>query len=293
MSERNWTQPLFSVVVPTCHRNDTLALCLDRLAPGAQTLAFDQYEVIVTDDGESPTAKDLIRDRYSWARWTQGPRRGPAANRNHGASLAKGEWLAFTDDDCVPRPDWLYVLAAHIHDGIDALEGCVVPTGSLARDLTECPVNLSGGRFWSANVAVKAHVFRELRGFDERFPTAAHEDEDLYVRLLERTEVPFVPDAKVSHPVRVVGLRSALARVRLQSPSTALYYALHDRRLGILRWTTLLRWIYKPRLQSLAANVIAWKPRSALVEGAWLLIGNPVVLREYLRLKRSGIGAGT
>lgn len=42
---------LFSVVIPTCRRNDLLAKCLDRLAPGQQTLSPDQYEVIVTDDG--------------------------------------------------------------------------------------------------------------------------------------------------------------------------------------------------------------------------------------------------
>ena len=43
--------PSFSVVIPTCERNDLLARCLERLAPGAQRFSADRYEVIVTDDG--------------------------------------------------------------------------------------------------------------------------------------------------------------------------------------------------------------------------------------------------
>ena len=54
---------LISVVVPTCHRNDLLARCLEGLAPGAQTLPADQYEVIVTDDGTRSTAEALIGNR--------------------------------------------------------------------------------------------------------------------------------------------------------------------------------------------------------------------------------------
>jgi hypothetical protein len=42
---------LITVVIPTCRRPDVLVQCLDRLAPGAQTLPADRYEVIVTDDG--------------------------------------------------------------------------------------------------------------------------------------------------------------------------------------------------------------------------------------------------
>ena len=64
---------LISVVIPTRDRNATLALCLDRLAPGAQTLPHDQYEVVVSDDSAGHLAFELVRDRYPWARWQEGP----------------------------------------------------------------------------------------------------------------------------------------------------------------------------------------------------------------------------
>ncbi|MHC5729635.1 MAG: glycosyltransferase family 2 protein, partial [Nostoc sp.] len=68
---------LFSVIIPTYHRNDLLAKCLDCLAPGVQTLSAEQYEVIVTDDGSQTTAEEMIRQQYPWAKWVAGPRKGP------------------------------------------------------------------------------------------------------------------------------------------------------------------------------------------------------------------------
>src|SRR5262249_13064218 len=78
------------------------------------TLPADRYEVIVTDDG-APTSEQLVAERYAWVSWGPGPRRGPAANRNAGARRSGQEWIAFTDDDCVPDPGWLAAFAAAVH----------------------------------------------------------------------------------------------------------------------------------------------------------------------------------
>lgn len=279
-------EPTFSVVIPTCHRNDSLALCLDRLAPGAQTLPFDRYEVIVTDDGTETTAEDLVRQRYPWAQWTQGPRRGPAANRNHGASLARGEWLAFTDDDCLPSNQWLCALLEASASEAVAMEGSVRPIGRIGADLADCPVNLSGGLFASANISVRRRVFKDIGGFDERYAFWC-EDQDLLARCRACGRVEFVPDAIVDHPVRILKLREALERIPAQCSAQALYYSINDRRLGIRRFTTLIRWLYKPRIVALGSSVVRLRPRSALVEAMWVLVGNPRVLREYIKMKRS------
>ena len=70
-----------SIVIPTCHRNESLGRCLDALAPGVQTLEAKLYEVIVTDDGIATSAEEMVKSKYSWAEWFEGPKRGPAANR--------------------------------------------------------------------------------------------------------------------------------------------------------------------------------------------------------------------
>jgi GT2 family glycosyltransferase len=196
--------PLFSVVIPTCHRNDFLTKCLDCLAPGKQTLAAENYEVIVTDDGSKSTAREMMEKNYPWARWIEGPRRGPAANRNNGAKFAKGEWLVFTDDDCLPDAGFLsgYLDAAMKNDA-PVLEGKTSPTGIRTRVDMECPANETGGYLWSCNMAVRKNSFFELDGFDANFPGPALEDVDFRTRLLKSGKtMKFIPKALVLHPWR-------------------------------------------------------------------------------------------
>lgn len=194
----------FSVVIPTCERPAELADCLRRLAPGAQTLPAADYEVIVTDDGAAPV-RELLAANFPWARWAAGPRRGPAANRNHGGEVASGEWLVFTDDDCTPEPGWLAGYAAAVRDrpAVRVLEGRTLASGTRTAIDMEAPVNSHGGFLWSCNFAIDRTLFRELGGFDTGFPSAAMEDVELRLRLRERGErFKFVPEALVYHPWR-------------------------------------------------------------------------------------------
>jgi len=201
--------PLFSVIVPTYHRNDLLSKCLDCLAPGVQKLPAEQYEVIVTDDGDQTTAQEMIRDRYPWVKWVGGPGKGPAANRNNGAKYARGEWLFFTDDDCLPDSQWLEAYSQAIVNDPDCLvfEGRTYvdsPRKSLAET---APINETGGYLWSCNFAIQRQLFESLKGFDEQFPYAAMEDAELRLRLTKlKYPFLFVNLASVCHKWRYMGL---------------------------------------------------------------------------------------
>ena len=217
MSDRLSADSLkFSVVIPTCRRNDALARCLNRLMPGAQTLPAGVYEVIVSDDGPAnDNARLLVENTYPWARWVEGPRHGPGRNRNRGAKEARGEWLAFLDDDCLPEAGWLAGFAARIGqrpgDGKAprVFEGRTYSdTGGEPMSLQmTAPVNEEGGLLWSCNFAIERRLFEEMGGFDEGFPYPYFdlEDVDLRLRLDDRGETyPFVPAAAVDHPPRPV-----------------------------------------------------------------------------------------
>jgi GT2 family glycosyltransferase len=205
---------MFSVVIPTCRRNAQLAFCLERLKPGAQTLPAGAFEVIVTDDGPGQEARDFVGEHYPWVLYTPGPGRGPAANRNHGAALATGDWLVFTDDDCLPDSNWLQAYADAIkeHPECKAFEGAILPDDweLLKEDMAECPVNEKGGCFWSANIMIDRVFMNLIGGFDESFKIAANEDQELFYRVTKKTIVAFVQDAKVQHPVRLVTLSKKL-----------------------------------------------------------------------------------
>jgi len=195
--------PRISVIIPTCHRNDLLAKCLDCLAPGVQTLLTDQYEVIVTDDGSKSTAELMVREQYPWVRWVAGPRRGPAANRNNGARMAKGKWLAFTDDDCLPESGWLEAYSITVTPDWIVYEGRTLCKDGLKSPLSHAPVNYTGGYLWSCNFMISEILFQEIRGFDEEFASPAMEDVDLRERLKSAGyPFSFVADAVVDHPPR-------------------------------------------------------------------------------------------
>lgn len=196
--------PFLSVIIPTCHRDDTLALCLERLAPGRQSLSASEYDVIVTDDGSHSTAAAMVANRFPWARWVAGPRRGPAANRNHGATQAHGEWLVFVDDDCLPSPAWLEAIALAARAGkADLVEGRTECPGAADHPLVERVHNQNGGSFWSCNLAVRQAVFASLGGFDETFTEAAMEDMEFAWRFKKcGHQAVFAPTALVTHPPR-------------------------------------------------------------------------------------------
>lgn len=206
-----------SVIIPTCNRNDLLGKCLDCFAHGRQTVDDSLYEVIVTDDGKNSQAKELISNNYPWAKWVEGPKKGPAANRNNGAQYAKGEWLIFIDDDVLPDNNILrsYKMGIEENTGCLAFEGSIYPDdwNSLSKDMMECPVNINGGVFWSANICVSNGLFKLINGFDDRFLIAAQEDQDIYENLKLHTNVVFLKDAKVIHPVRKVSLLAKVRRI--------------------------------------------------------------------------------
>jgi GT2 family glycosyltransferase len=183
--------------------------------------------VLVTDDGTQPSAQGLIDSAYPRVQWVQGPQRGPAANRNNGTRHAQGEWLVFTDDDCLPEPGWLAAFADVLKTNPEAqvLEGRTYvdrPRQSLAE---VAPVNETGGYLWSCNFAVARHVFEQLGGFDERFPDAAMEDVDFRVRLIKAGyDFPFVPTAGVCHPWRI---GSAAKEYKRNRRSTEIFLQLH------------------------------------------------------------------
>jgi glycosyltransferase involved in cell wall biosynthesis len=128
----------FSVIIPTCNRNDNLARCLEALQEAENVLQFERRdlccEVIVSDDGPAPNAEGLIAEKFTWAKWIDGPKRGPAVNRNNSAKNASGEWLVFVDDDCIPSATWLAAFAIFAEtEEYPVLEGKTIPQGRRMR----------------------------------------------------------------------------------------------------------------------------------------------------------------
>ena len=174
----------------------------------------DEFEVIVVDDG-SPDSLDhiveAVEDRLNITLLRQ-EKSGPAMARNHGACHARGQWIAFLDDDCVPQSDWLTQLAAAIGSsetmlGGAAINACTdnvfaVTNQFLVDFVTEWfRANAAGLYFFpSNNMIVAAERFRSIGGFDRRFPLAGGEDRELCARWLAAGwKLAAAPGVKIAH----------------------------------------------------------------------------------------------
>jgi GT2 family glycosyltransferase len=204
---------MISVVVPTYGRPDRLRSCL----VGLEQLHFpdDQYEVIVVDDGGPVPAEAVVapfRDRLDITLIRQ-VNAGPAAARNAGAACAKGRFLAFIDDDCVPVPIWLSALASRFRQTPDCLIGGGIVNAlpqnaySTTTDLLTLYTCQYHQRqhdapllFAAANLGLPTERFRELGGFSTSFRFAAGEDYDLCYRWQEHGyRTIYAPEAVVYH----------------------------------------------------------------------------------------------
>jgi glycosyltransferase involved in cell wall biosynthesis len=87
--------PKISVVIPTYNNAALLRETLD----GVRAQSFQDFEVIVVDDGSTDDTAEIVKQYDPNVRYVYQPNQGPAAARNRGVSLARGEFIAFCDHD--------------------------------------------------------------------------------------------------------------------------------------------------------------------------------------------------
>lgn len=189
--------PRFSIVIPTYNRPAQLAICLEACA--GLDYPHDRVEVIVVDDGGNSPLDEIVSRFHGvlTLKLLRQENAGPAAARNRGVAEASGEFLAFTDDDCSPAPNWLRALA----DQCLASPGCAV--GGQTRNVLTHNLYSTASQllisylfsyynavpgaatfFPSSNLAFPLARFREVGGFDTTYPRAAGEDRELCDRWL-------------------------------------------------------------------------------------------------------------
>jgi GT2 family glycosyltransferase len=213
-----------SVVVSSFQRPAALARLLGAL--DRQTLSPDSFEVIAVDNGSGPetaavlvTAQAQLGSALNLRTVRHAVTLGPAGGRNSGWRLARAPLVAFTDDDCVPAPDWLeqLLVAAESRAGGPVpviVQGRTDPDpvelARLRSTLWARIVSVQGadGRFETCNIVYPRTLLERLEGFDERFMPAGlgarpvGEDTDLGWRALAVGAVSvFAPDAVVHHEV--------------------------------------------------------------------------------------------
>ena len=115
---------LFSIIVPTLHREHLLLPLLDAVA--AQISArTGPIELLLVDNSPEGSAQAVMANAPGFVRYVHEPKSGYAQARNRGIAEAPGSHLIFLDDDQMPEPGWLEALAAAAASGDRAAFGSV------------------------------------------------------------------------------------------------------------------------------------------------------------------------
>ncbi len=109
-----------TVVLCTCNRSSSLSKALDSVAAQVLSDSFS-WEVIVVDNNSTDQTREVVegycrRDPTRF-RYVFESRQGLSRARNAGICAARGEVIAFIDDDVIAEPNWLRDLTASLHDG--------------------------------------------------------------------------------------------------------------------------------------------------------------------------------
>ena len=237
--------PVFSVVIPTFQRPDTLRRVLAALESQRGAPAF---EVLVVDDGSSDETPELLRalrPTYPFRSFAQA-NQGPAAARNRGVRQAEGERILFLGDDTVPESD---LVAAHARAHAAQNGGRVAVLGyttwpedrrvtpflhhineyglQFGYRLIEDPESVPFNFFYTSNISLPRALLLEGQLFDTTFPNAAWEDIELAYRLTRRgMRIVYRPEAVARHH-HDISFASFRKRQRSSGESAAVFYEKH------------------------------------------------------------------
>lgn len=183
----------FSVVIPTYNRKPILEKCLLALEHQKFDDLVKGYEVIVVDDGSTDGTLEWIEanlDRVPHVRTFAQSHQGPAAARNLGVELAKGDTIIFIDSDLVVTDIFLQSHAIALTEAMKERDdvftyGRVINTCNFDNPTSE-PYKItdfSAAYFATGNVAIGRHWLIKAGLFDTSFQEYGWEDLELGVRL--------------------------------------------------------------------------------------------------------------
>jgi glycosyltransferase involved in cell wall biosynthesis len=221
-----------SVIVPVFDHKGELNRCLAALA--AQTFPRERFEVIIVDNGPAEGSAARLADlakalaEFPHAHALHQPSPGSYAARNLGLSVATGDVLAFTDDDCVPQPDWLACGVAYLHEhpDVDAAAGAIEiftldharRTGAelyeLRHGFQQEKYVETAGFGATANLFARRSAFDHVGPFDATLKSGGDKEWGHRAKAAGLTML-FDPAIRVRHPARrsLTELRTKIYRV--------------------------------------------------------------------------------
>lgn len=270
-------RPLISIVMPTFNRAEMLRDALESLVRQETGGKFD-YEILVVDNASADATRETIlrvADRSAVAvHYLYQGVPGDAPTRNCGVAQAKGDWLAFFDDDQRAASGWLAALydtaqktgaavvggAVHLDLPDDVLERLGSDVRRISLREIDCYKSIhpyTDKRLpGCGNALVARRVFDAIGPFDATLVQGGS-DTDFFMRARAAGfELIYTPQAIIRHHIPPERLTPAYMRwdARQGGDTTACHDAKRMRR---------------PRLAAMAAARLAWALTLAVPRMAW------------------------
>jgi len=182
--------PRVSIIIPVYQGDRFLAEAIESVL----NQTYTNYEIIVVDDGSTDNSREVLLPYLDKIRYVYQENQGVAAARNRGIKIARGEFIAFLDQDDFWLPDKLALQVACfnaqpelgiVHCGWRRVDAIGEPLGDV-KPWENVPVlDLAGWLQWMpillSAMIFKREMLEHIGGLDTRFKQAC--DVDLVQRL--------------------------------------------------------------------------------------------------------------
>ncbi len=221
-------KPMISIILVNLNGRSLLPDCLDALLK--QSFPSEKMEIILVDNGSSDDSVTFIRENYPAVVVIEaGKNLGFAGGNNVGAETARGDYLAFINNDAISDTNWLSAAmnAFYQQPDIDCAACKLLNADGSAIDYVETSLNLFGRAFQLGEnlpvelnsrdtpietfapcggaMVIRRQVFLDVGGFDDDY-IAYFEDVDLGWRLwVQGYKTWFVPESFVYHKKHQTG----------------------------------------------------------------------------------------
>jgi len=279
-------RPAVSVVVSTYQRATGLPGLVAALE--SQTYPIDEIEVVVVDNGSTDATSEVLAKLAAAS-----PMRicaikldvndGSSGGRNAGWRAATGDVIAFTDDDCVPEPDWLKAGLAAMDDDVLLVQGRTEPQRKVRALERGAGSARPDGLYPTCNVFYRRDALEATGGFDRTdgarlgfgpgtFGSGYGFGEDTLLawRVARRGKVVFASDAVVRHAVTRPPMREYVVRHWVVAGFPALVREVPELRDLLLRRKVFLGYRRLPLYATVAALVSPFRWLAAATALWWV-----------------------
>ncbi len=251
-------KPYISVVFGTFQQVDILKKVLAEFE--CQTLAPDEFEVVVVDSSSSDGTQEFLnsyRPAYCFLPIIQ-KNLGKASARNRAIQEAKGDIILITDADMIPHPDLVKThLEAHQKSkNRSCYEGVTLNMTALhwppetkklypyiQRTYSE-GARLGWYYFLTGNVSLPKSLFQDLEGFDPDFTGYGWEDLELGYRLSQKKYPLYYLKPAINYHYHVVTQEEEISRCKKKGESAKILLSKHPELKLFLGLNPLSIWIF-------------------------------------------------